>query len=100
MMSNIQTATRRKIATQLINRDGYNCHYCGCVLENSIAGYNPKGASIDHVIAQDNGGSDNLDNLVLSCRKCNQNKKTKHYQEFRFMKETDLMLVFLMGGAE
>lgn len=95
-MSLEQTKTRKiKLLTE---RDGFHCHYCGCTLEeNEITGFNPKGSSIDHAIAQDSGGTDDLENLVLACRQCNVNKKTKHYQEFRLGKETDLMLLFLMG---
>ena len=99
-MSAMQTSTRRRLVQILTERDGFNCHYCGEPLcENDPQEFTPNGASIDHIIAQDNGGTDDLDNLVLACRRCNGLKKTKHYHEFRFMKETDLILLFVMGGA-
>lgn len=96
-MSDIQSATRKRLVRQLAERDGFVCHYCGVQLENSIAGYNPRGASLDHVVPQDKGGSDDLSNLKLACRQCNVLKKTKHYQEFKFAKDTDITILFVMG---
>jgi 5-methylcytosine-specific restriction endonuclease McrA len=83
----------------LIERDGFYCHYCGVSLEeNDPFTFTPRGASVDHIIPQKEGGNDNLPNLVLACRRCNGEKKTKHYHEFKLAKEIDLILMFLMGG--
>lgn len=98
-MSNFQSAQRRRIVTLLIERDGNHCHYCGCEMQtNDSTGYTVDGISIDHITPTDEGGSDDLGNLVLACRQCNGLKKTKHYQEYRFGVETNAILRFLMGG--
>lgn len=99
-MSIPQTYKRKQLIVQLALRDGYICHYCGIPLVESVSGYNPNGASLDHVVAVDNGGTDDLSNLLLACRQCNGLKKTKHYQEFKMMKDTDMVILFLMGGEE
>lgn len=96
-MSIMQTATRKRLIKQLTERDGFTCHYCGIQLVDSVSGYNPNGASLDHVVPQDEGGSDDISNLKLACRQCNALKKTKHYQEFKFAKDTDMTILFVMG---
>lgn len=52
---------------KLILRDGLNCRYCGKVV--SILHI-----SLDHVIPNTKGGSNNWKNLVISCRACNHEK--------------------------
>lgn len=40
----------------------------------------PNGASVDHVLAWDNGGTDDLENLAILCLRCNSsigNKSTR-----------------------
>ena len=44
------------------------CHYCGCPLSY-------REATVDHVLSLSRGGSNRLDNLVLSCRACNLRKE-------------------------
>ena len=51
-----------------------NCWYCG----------KEDPSTIEHVTPKSKGGSDNLDNLVLACKKCNSSKKDKSVEEFRF----------------
>lgn len=81
----------------LIERDGVLCHYCGCQLKhNPKEGYHPQGVSIDHIIPQKRGGSDDLGNLVLCCRRCNSRKHTRDYWDFRLENETTQMILFMM----
>lgn len=51
-----------------------NCWYCG--------DENPD--TIDHVKPVSKGGSDNLDNLVLSCKSCNSSKKNYSISEYKW----------------
>jgi len=44
---------------------GY-CEYCGLHRDESYVSFH-----VEHVIAQQHGGSEDLDNLALSCRRCN-----------------------------
>lgn len=52
----------------------YKCYWCGTYCKND---YN-----IDHYIPIANGGKSNYDNLVLSCRKCNLDKRAKDPQVY------------------
>lgn len=98
MMAAVET---RENATKLAERDGgWFCHYCGvlvgCIEDlgtrhtaNNKSWYSfnesrspVKVFSIDHKIPKTKGGSDDLDNLLLTCRKCNQRKGKKDYDEF------------------
>lgn len=39
-------------------------------------------ATVDHVIARDAGGSDDISNCVVSCVVCNTKKETKPVEQF------------------
>jgi 5-methylcytosine-specific restriction endonuclease McrA len=61
---------------RLGKRDGWTCHYCGIDLWCSgcvAPGPQPK-ATIDHVVPHYLGGSNKIENLVLACSGCNQDK--------------------------
>lgn len=62
-----------KIREEIFERDNYTCNYCG-----QIGGK----LEADHVIAFSKGGTDDLENLVTSCRRCNRQKKDKSVEEF------------------
>jgi len=76
-------------------RDGFTCRYCGTrlylaqaikVLDIHKPGQNlwdahwqaeplkSKGATVDHIIPEDEGGFDTLENLVACCVVCNSSK--------------------------
>jgi 5-methylcytosine-specific restriction endonuclease McrA len=57
----------RRLRNIIIERDGQRCVYCGVDLElNEI--------HIDHVIPESKGGPTNIQNLQVTCRKCNTEK--------------------------
>ena len=48
----------------IYQRDGHKCQYCGAT----------RRLTIDHVIPKSKGGSDDWDNLVVACSRCNTKK--------------------------
>lgn len=72
-MYEIDVKKWRRISKVVRERDHFTCAYCG-----QVGGI----LEIDHVIPFSKGGSDELDNLVTSCRKCNRQKKDKTLNEF------------------
>lgn len=58
------------IRAYVLKRDGYVCAYCHKQLEGSDA-------TVDHILAKENGGTDDAYNLVSACRRCNGRKSDK-----------------------
>lgn len=94
---------RAEIA-QLHARDGYHCRYCGipvirpevrkfaCQLYPQVvtwgstnasqhAGFQTLWAQYDHVVPHSYGGTNDLDNLVVSCAACNFGKMSYRLEE-------------------
>jgi hypothetical protein len=70
-MIDVFKMTWRQKRTFVLERDNYICQYCGI----GVDGLNP--LHIDHLIPRRKGGTDELDNLVACCQKCNCKKATK-----------------------
>lgn len=58
-------------------RDGYKCIYCG----KSGIGSRRVLLNVDHVIPQSQGGPTRADNLVTSCRDCNEIKSNRSVKD-------------------
>lgn len=63
------------IRRQVIQRDGYHCVYCDEDLTKSEI-------HLDHVIPESKGGPTTVDNLQVTCRKCNTAKGVLTESEF------------------
>ena len=55
----------------VLRRDSFKCQYCGVNADNGVL-------HIDHVVPFASGGSDDIDNLITSCDKCNFGKSDTH----------------------
>lgn len=68
-------AKRRKIAA-IILRDGISCFWCKeeTLLDARRMGgqHEPRCTTIDHLIPRSRGGGNELENLVIACRECNE----------------------------
>lgn len=62
--------TRRRTVRILAQRDGWECHYCGDVLDLCSA-------QVEHWLPRSRGGNDRPSNLVLACRSCNLSKRAR-----------------------
>lgn len=60
----------------ILEKTGYRCNYCGRKLTYDAL-------EIDHVIPRSQGGSDDIDNLVASCRFCNRRKGRMTPEEYK-----------------
>ena len=68
----------------LFLRDRHLCCYCGDQFDDRVALL-----TRDHVMPLSRGGSDGWDNVVTSCRACNQKKDN------RLMEETSLEMLYI-----
>lgn len=71
--------SRTRVRAYVWDKCGGKCHYCGTAL-------NPfRNFQIDHAIPLSAGGTDDLGNLVGSCRECNRSKS--HNEDKRLKAE-------------
>ena len=59
----------------LLERENYTCIYCGIHASKAKM-------EIEHVVPRSRGGTDSLNNLVLSCHECNQAKSSQDVQTY------------------
>ena len=74
---NINVQEWYRLLKIIFERDNYTCVYCGSV-GGKLEG--------DHKIPISKEGTNDLSNLVTSCRKCNRQKKDKSVEEFLIWK--------------
>lgn len=71
----MNTGMRRSLRARLLNRDGNVCHYCTEeMVDPKVARNGSKMMTLEHVVPQSRGGSDDISNLVLACSECNNNR--------------------------
>lgn len=73
---------RRSTRLAIYHRDGHRCVYCGCKVKPGRGTNGTAAAHLDHVLACDLGGSSKPENLVTSCRKCNDAKASHTVRGF------------------
>jgi hypothetical protein len=74
------------IQAQLYKRDGPNCFYCG---KETVKG---EDRTVEHLLSLNDGGNNNLSNLVIACEPCNKAVGSKPIIEkvkFREKKHND-----------
>lgn len=59
------------IRKRILERDNFTCHYC-----------KGKAVTADHKTPVVSGGTDDDENLVAACQKCNFDKKTMSYEKY------------------
>ena len=47
------------------------CWRCGRVIDHTLSGLHPDGATVGHILPVSRGGDDSYDNLALEHRRCN-----------------------------
>lgn len=69
-------AAWERLRLSILHRDGWVCVNCGTWLESGHT--DPQHVpTVDHIIAKQNGGTDDADNLVSMCLTCNGRKQDR-----------------------
>ena len=64
---------------------------CYCDLPLTWRGHqNPRRATIEHLRRRADGGGNELDNLALACRECNERRGTMNWLLYKSMKRGEL----------
>ena len=71
MLDRPSSRRRRHIYNELLARDGPWCKYCGVLFEFASK---KRLMTIDHRVPLCNGGTNDIENLVLACNRCNNMK--------------------------
>ena len=58
---------------EVFERDEFKCRGCGKDMDWAY-----EWADVHHIVKRSNGGSDNLENLVLLCRECHSKNHPEH----------------------
>lgn len=62
---------RREMKNKIFKVDGPKCVWCGCETLLNTTGENSNFATLEHVIPLCVGGTDDFENLTISCLRCN-----------------------------
>lgn len=71
------------IKTLLAESQGYRCAHCQRPT-NMISNHRRQ-ATVDHVVPKSRGGTDDWNNLVMSCSRCNYKRQSKYIPEEEFV---------------
>jgi 5-methylcytosine-specific restriction endonuclease McrA len=69
---------RKDLRLAIYLRDSFRCVYCCADLHGAA----PMDITLDHVVAQADGGSNRPDNLVTACRSCNCSRQDRPLARF------------------
>jgi hypothetical protein len=73
-MDGLNMAIGKKTRFEVFKRDNFCCMYCGRIPPAVVL-------EIDHVEPRSKGGSDDIDNLLTSCKDCNRGKRDGRLSE-------------------
>ena len=80
---------KRRKMIRLALRDGKVCHWCGRHVvfqwEAKNRRQRRRQATFDHVITKQAGGSFSVDNGVLACKRCNNVRGNRKYEDFKVL---------------
>lgn len=65
----------------VFERDGWRCQLCGRPVMRIVTGYNPRMATVDHIVPLSRGGPHTIDNCQTACMMCNATKQDKLMSE-------------------
>lgn len=83
------SVVKKHVRDEVVKINGSECFYCGKSLVVG-SGRRENMVTIDHIVPRSHGGSDNVRNLVPSCKCCNEAKRDLSVEEFRLLRRAQL----------
>ncbi len=80
-----RVSVTKRVLQKLIERDGINCCWCGVVCQPFLLETADRYPTIEHVIRKADGGSENMTNLKVACRKCNNGRHHPNWCDVDFV---------------
>ncbi|KNX39496.1 hypothetical protein VV01_14570 [Luteipulveratus halotolerans] len=59
----------------IFERDAFRCYLCGTDTSKATSPFDPRSATVDHVVPLSRGGEHTLTNLRCCCLHCNSSKR-------------------------
>ena len=78
----------RSTREQVLERDGYECQFCG-VTEEAHQERHDRGLAAHHIIPESDGGSDDPENLLTVCQSCHRTLESTHARAVEQMRNED-----------
>jgi hypothetical protein len=66
-----RTPISKELRFEIFQRDNFTCQYCGKTKNEAVK------LEVDHIQPISTGGTDDYNNLITSCKECNQGKSNK-----------------------
>lgn len=80
-------------------RDGHLCHICHTLVSEGLLQGDPLQATLDHVVELADGGSNDLENMKLAHRSCNEERGIRFNRARRLAQDGALALLLDIVGA-
>ncbi len=73
----IKSKKRKILKAILWDTKPHECSYCKLLFQDKIE------ATVDHIVPKCRGGLDEIENLCLACKECNDKKANRNAKKFR-----------------
>lgn len=74
-------STKAQIRDKILAKQNHRCYYCNDPFKGS--GDKIKAPTIEHLTKQAEGGTDDLENIVLACKECNSHRGDYSPEEWK-----------------
>ncbi|MDE1867847.1 MAG: HNH endonuclease [Thaumarchaeota archaeon] len=85
MASKLSSTNKRKILKNILQRDNFKCGICGEAINPDLPHTSRLGATIDHIVPKNRGGTNNQWNLQPAHRGCNCERNDRESPNERYV---------------
>lgn len=93
------TDSWENLRQDVLARDGYECRFCG-MTDTQHSEVNGAGLDVHHIIPREDGGKDEVDNLVALCKSCHNTMETLHGKAMTELQSDSEVVESVVGVLE